>query len=392
MRPRPWLLALPILGALWWLARPPAIEVEVARVRQGELVVGFREEGRTRAREPFLLSAPVAGHIDRIALEPGDPLIAGQILVQLRPATAVLLDQRTRRETEARERAARAAVDAASARVRALESDLAQARRDDQRLQGMAGNVVSVAERDRSSSRVQALTASLYAARSETERARNEAAALAAALVAADPAADAGTNLIELRAPITGVLLKRHLQSAQPVAAGQPLLELAALNDLEIEVEVLSEDAVRLQPGGEVQLRRWGGEAVLEARVRRVDPGGYTKVSALGVEEQRTRVWASLVSPLEQRPGLGFGYRVEALFVLSRHPDALLVPGSALVRESDALALYRIDNGLAQRVAVTLLAENDEEAAVTGAVAPGQIIVAHPDDRVVADARVRTVR
>lgn len=391
LRWRSGLLLLPLLAGLWWLARPPAVEVEAAMVRRGELIVGFREEARTRAREPFLLTAPVPGSIDRITFEPGDALAAGQVLVRLRPTAAVLLDPRTRAETQARERAARAAVRAAARRVEALEADLAQARRDDERMTQMVSSAVSAAERDRSASRVQTLSATLQAAHAETERARNEAAALSAALSSDGASGAAGDGVIELTAPIAGVLLKRHLQSAQPVAAGQPLLELAAADDLEVEVEVLSEDAVRLRPGGEVRLRRWGGDAELEARVRRIDPGGYTKVSALGVEEQRTRVWASLISPPEQRLHLGVGYRVEAYFVLARHPDVLLVPGSAVARTRSDAGVYRMVGGRAQRVAVELIAENDEEAAVRGDLADGQPIVAHPDDRVVDGMSVRAV-
>ena len=358
-------------------------------MRRGELLVGFREEARTRAREPFLLSAPVAGNIDRIALEPGDTLTRGQVLVRLRPGAALLLDSRTRAETEARERAARSAIVAAERRVQAVAAELQQARQDEKRMRDMA-SAVAASERDRSASRVRALSAEKAAAEAETERARNEAQALAAAL--AGGAEGGEPTAIELLAPIDGILLKRHLQSAQPVAAGQPLLELAAREDLEIEVEVLSEDAVRLAVGGEVRLSRWGGEGELSAQVRSIDPSGYTKVSALGVEEQRTRVYASLLSKPEARSNLGFGYRVEALFVLNRFADALIVPGSALLRDQQGYGLYLIEQGRSRRVAVQLIGENDEEAAISGPIEAGAQIVAHPDDRVVDGVRVRAVR
>lgn len=376
-----------VAAALFWLARPAAVEVESALVRTGELQVGFREEARTRVRDPFLLSAPVAGQIDRISLEPGDLLQAGQVLVRLRPVAALLLDDRSRSETRARAAAATAAGSAAGSRMQALQAELQQARADAQRLERMP-KLVAQAERDRARSLVRSLSAQVDAAAAELQRARNEAAALAAVLQGGD---QQDAALVELLSPIAGRLLVRHVQSAQPVLAGQPLLELAALDDLEVEAEVLSEDAVRLVEGGLVLLRRWGGPQQLEARVRRVDPQGFRKISALGVEEQRTRVYLSLHSPLEQRPTLGVGYALEAHFVIDRLPQVLLVPGSAVLHDSGSSAVYRIVDGRARREPVQILAQNDEDAAVSGELREGDLIVAHPDDRVEAGARVRVI-
>jgi HlyD family secretion protein len=376
-----------VMAGLWWLAQPAPVEVEAASLRRGELLVGFREEARTRAREPFLLSAPVAGQIDRITLEPGDVLEAGQVLVRLRPAAAVLLDDRTRSETRAREAAARAARRAAQQQVQALEAELQQARRDAERLERMP-ELVALAERDRARSRVRTLDAQVQAARAEVQRAGNEAQALAAALSGGN-ADDAG--LLELRSPIAGRLLLRHVQSAQPVSAGQALLELAALDDLEVEAEVLSADAVTLSEGGEVRLSRWGGDLELLARVRRIDPQGFRKVSALGVEEQRTRVYLSFDSPPEQWRALGVGYAVEAWFVRQRLADTVLAPGSAILRDSGSSAVYVIAAGRAQRVPVQVLGENDAEAAISGELQAGQQVVAHPDDRVSDGVRLRVI-
>lgn len=386
----PWLrllLVIAVMVGLWWLAQPAPVEVEASSVRRGELLVGFREEARTRAREPFLLSAPVAGQIDRITLEAGDLLSADQVLVRLRPAAAVLLDDRTRSETRAREAAAQAARSAAQQQVQALDAELQQARADSQRLERMP-QLVALVDRDRARSRERSLAAQVQAARAEVQRASNEAQALAAALSGGEPD-DAG--LLELRSPIAGRLLLRHVQSAQPVAAGQPLLELAALDDLEVEAEVLSADAVGLSEGGEVRLTRWGGSNELLARVRRIDPQGFRKISALGVEEQRTRVYLSFESPPELWRALGVGYAVEAWFVRQRLTDVLLVPGSAVLRDSGSSAVYVIAEGRAARVPVQVLGENDAEAAVSGALQSGQRIVAHPDDRVSDGVRLRVI-
>lgn len=382
------ILLVAAAAGLLWLARPAPVDVEVAQVARGPLHSGFSEEARTRARHPFLLSAPVAGQMDRIDLEPGDPVRVGQELIRLRPQQAGLLDARSTAETEARLRAAQAATEAAERRALALGAERDEARREDARLAGMP-HLVSVADRDRASSRMRSLESQHAAAVAEQRRARNEAQALVQVLEAGSSAAQ-GLG-IPLNSPIDGRVLYRHLQSAQPVLPGQALLELAAWQDLEVESEVLSPDAVRLQVGGLVRLERWGGSEPLLARVRRIEPQGFRKVSALGVEEQRTRVYASFEPPLPAGHALGVGYAAIAWFELERWDDLLQVPGSAVVNEAGQTRVYRIRGDYAEAVPVEVVARTPLQVGVRGELREGEAVVAHPDDRVRAGARVRSV-
>lgn len=362
--------------------------VELAEVRAAPLTVTTQEEGKTRLRDRFLISAPVAGNLRRVALEQGDPVRAGQVLAELEPGTAALLDPASRARLLAEREAADEMVAAAAARIGAVDAARRLALLERDRLAGMkSSGAVSPAQLDAAQARLEQADAEQTAARAEREAAQRRAQALRALLDSQGESG--GRTLLPLAAPLDGVLVRRLVESATPVAAGQPLLEIGDPAALEIEVEALSTEAVRLRPGMAARIVRWGGDETLEGRVARIEPGGFTKVSALGVEEQRVRVIVELVSPRERWLALGDGYRVEVEFVLWQGERVRQVPSSALFRHEGGWAVFVDDGGRARRVAVGIGARGGLATEVTSGLEDGQRVVAHPDDRIDEGVRLR---
>ncbi|EIM02248.1 secretion protein HlyD, partial [Rhodanobacter denitrificans] len=223
-------------------------------------------------------------------------------------------------------------------------------------------------------------------AQAERRAAEQQRAALAALLLGQGRS---GGQVVELRAPIDGVVLHRFQESAAPVQAGQSLLELGDLRQLEVMVQALSQQAIALRPGSPARILRWGGEGALPARVTRIEPGGFTKVSALGVEEQRTLVWLDITAPRAQWESLGDGYRVEVEFEVGRRPDVLQVPSSALFRDGRRWAVYRVAGGRARLTAVTPGMQGDGATEIVAGLRQGERVVAYPDDRIADGLRVR---
>lgn len=380
------LLALGVATLVALGLRPAPVTVELARAVEAPLVVSFTEEGMTRLRERWQLSAPVAGTLARVTLEVGDPVEAGQPLLTLHPAEGALLDQASRARIGAEARAATAERDAARDRQQAAEAALTLARSESARIERLhADGLVSAAERDRAQS---------LALQAAAER--DAAAALVSAATARIEAAEAllargagqSAAPIVLTAPIGGVVLARPIESEAPVSAGQPLLELGDPATLELVIELLSSDAVQVKPGMAVRVHRWGG-AALAATVRRVEPVGFTKISALGVEEQRVRVRAELTSPREQWQSLGDGYRIEAEFILADLPKALTLPRGALIRHGAGWAVYVEVDGVAALRPVEIGRQSALSVEVLGGVEAGEAVVLHPDDRVTTGSRLR---
>jgi HlyD family secretion protein len=249
-----------------------------------------------------------------------------------------------------------------------------------------ASGVVSVAALDEAEARVARAQAAAAAALAEQRAAGQQRAALAALL---QGQGRSGGQQIELRAPIDGVLLHRYQQSAMPVQAGQPLLEFGDLGQLQVMVQALSQQAIALRPGSPARILRWGGEGALPARVTRIEPGAFTKVSALGVEEQRTQVWLEITAPRAQWAQLGDGYRVEVEFELARRPDVLQVPSSALFRDGRRWVVYRVDGGRARLTEVTPGMQGDGSTEILSGLRQGERVIAYPDDRLADGLRVR---
>ncbi|HHM04745.1 MAG TPA: HlyD family efflux transporter periplasmic adaptor subunit [Gammaproteobacteria bacterium] len=377
-------LAAVIIAALLWGFWPRPVTVDVAPVMRQPLRVTLEEEGRTRVRDRYVVSAPVAGYARRIGLEVGERVVAGQPLVTLEPLRAAVLDPRRRAEAEARVAAARAAQQAARQKAEAAAADADFATRELARIQRLrSAGVASQDELEQAESVQRRAAALSRSARFAVDIARFELDAARAALrFAAAPAGDDAPDNITLKAPVNGVVLKRFRESEGALAMGQALLEIGDPHALEVEVDVLSADAVRLSAGTPVSFTRWGGGQVLKGRVRRVEPVGFTKISALGVEEQRVWVVADLISPPRQWARLGDGYRVEASFLLWEGKNVLQIPASALFRMDGGWAVFVVSRGRAVQTPVEVGQRNGLAAQILSGLSAGQTVIVHPGDAV----------
>ena len=381
--------ALVVLAIVWGFM-PQPVPVETAAVVRGPLQVTVEEEGKTRVVDHFVISAPVAGFLRRIKLDVGDSVKRGQELLTLDPLRSTVLDPRARAEAQARVRTTQAAlkgsqenVVAAAADARYWESQLARVRELHE-----AGTVSdeelnqAEAEARRTGANLRSAEFSVEVAQSELQAARTTLRH-SAAQQSGQPA-----ETVAAHAPISGSVLKVLRESEGVVSRGEPLLEIGNPRLLEVEVELLSADAVRAGPGTRVILERWGGEGPLEARVRVVEPFGFTKISALGVEEQRVLVIADIVSPSEEWEKLGDGYRVETKFILWEEDEVLQVPSSALFRRGDQWAVFVVDGEFAQLRNVQLGRRSGLTAQILSGVEAGELVITHPDESVEAGVRV----
>ena len=365
------------------LLLPDPVAVDAAIVERGHLEVVLDHEGITRAREPFVISAPVTGRVLRIELEPGDRVVAREtVLATFRPSDPVPLDARSRAEAEAALEAARAELERARAdRDRALaEHDLAATEYDriaSLERQGIASRQdldTTEADARAAGERLAAADAGVGAARREVERA-------AAALLEPDERRPGNPETtLTIRSPVDGVVLRRLQRSEAVVAAGEPLLEVANLSELEVAGDFLSRDAVRMRPGMRARVENWGGEEPLAARVRRIEPSGFMKVSALGVEEQRVWVVADLTGPPETWRALGDGYRVRLGVLVFESDDVLTVPTGALFRSGDEWAVYAVRDDEARLTELQIGERSDVAAEVLSGLEEGDEVVVHPPD------------
>jgi HlyD family secretion protein len=378
------LIVAGILAVALW---PEAIEVDVVRVERGPMQVTIDEEGETRVRERFVVSAPVSGRLQRIELEPGDTVVRGKTLVaRLIPAAPPLLDPRASAELAAAVEAARAAVGEARAERERAAAALTRAQSSLRRQQQLADAGLSSREDlEVAETTLRSAEEALRAAEFAVARAERELQAARARLAPST----AGGRPVDVIAPVSGVVLKRLRESEMVVPAGDPLLEIGDPANLEIVADLLSTDAVRVSEGEPVLIDQWGGSHPLNGRVRRVEPSGFMKVSALGVEEQRVNVIIDLADSDGAKRQLGDGYRVEVRVVIWRDEAALKVPIGALFRRSEQWAAFVIDNDVAHFQIVQLGQRNDSEGQITGGLVEGQIVVLHPPDTLQDGMRVK---
>jgi HlyD family secretion protein len=374
------------VAGLAYALRPKPVPVDVAPIVRGPLRVTVDEDGKTRIKERYVVSAPVFGRVQRIELKAGDRIEAGKtVLAVIEPVDPTLLDARERALAQARVRGAEAAVKGAQARLERaraaheLEKNyLARARR-----LGPAGGI-SQEEVDRIEhtewvAREEERSAQFAVKVSEFEREQAKAALLQNH---APPSAEGEAYRVEVRAPIDGRVLRVFQESTAVIPSGTRLLEVGDPADLEVEIDVLSRDAVRVAPGAAVDLEQWGGDGPLRARVRLVEPAGFLKVSALGIEEQRVNVIADLTDPPGRRPRLGDAYRVEARIVVWESADVLKVPAGALFRRGDDWVAFVVADGRARLRPMRVGHGNGLEAEVLGGLEEGAAVVLHPGDRV----------
>jgi HlyD family secretion protein len=348
--------------------------------------VTIDEEGETRVRDRFVVSAPVMGRVERIELEPGDPVVRGKTVVaRLTPAAAPLIDPRTQGELSAAVEAARAVVGQARAERDRAAAALARAQSTARRLETLLkSGAISGDELEAAQTTFKTAEEALRAAEFSVARAEHELELARARLRPSQP----GGRTVDVVAPVDGVVLKRLRESASVVPIGEPLLELGDPANLEIVSDLLSTDAVRVSRGDTVLIEQWGGSHALEGRVRRVEPSGFMKVSALGVEEQRVNVIIDFTDENESA-SLGDGYRVEVRIVVWRDDSVLKVPVGSLFRRGDDWAAFVVENGRARLQVVQLGQRNDREGQVINGLSEGQTVVLHPPDTLTDGRRVR---
>ncbi len=380
-------LGLVLVAALALGMRPAPVMVDVAEVRRDAFRIEVEEEGRTRVADRYLVSAPVAGYLERVTLEPGDAITPGQRLFAIRPQHAAPLDPRSRAQAEAGLSRAEAALQAATMLVEAEAARSELAERELARVEPLvAAGHLSEGALDLARTEQRRAAAALRSARFNVDVARFERDNARAALAVVG--GDASPAVMFVEAPVPGLVLRRLRQSEGAVQAAEAVLELGDLRSLEVEVDVLSPDAVRLRQGMRVLLERWGGEAALEGRVRRVEPSGFTRISALGVEEQRVWVIVDL-SPEAMAAGLGDGFRVEARFILWEGEAVLQVPASALFRKGEHWQVYVLEGGRARAREVEPGRRSGLQREVLSGLEPGERVILHPDEQLHDGARVR---
>ena len=369
--------------------QPRPVDVETAVVKRGHFEETIVEDGKTRVRERYTVSAPVAGTLLRIGLKAGDAVSVGTVVASILPNPSPLLDVRTQQMAEARVGAAEAAEARAAALVAQAEGKAAQARVEVERsrtlvMQGAAPH--SRLEHDEltlqtESRELEALNAALHATKHEVEAAR-------AALLADDTSRE-GTQAWPVRSPVAGRVLRILQESETSPSLGAPLVEIGDPTDIEVVVDVLTTDAVRIHPGNPVQIEAWGGAQPLAGRVRLVEPGAFTKVSALGVDEQRTNVVIDIVTPPAERPTLADAYRVDARIVVAAMDDAVIVPTGALFRDRDGWAVFLVVDGIAHKRPITLARRSQASAAVQEGLQAGELAILFPGDTLADGVRVR---
>jgi HlyD family secretion protein len=370
--------------ALW----PRAVPIEVDAVTRGPLVVTVDEEGVTRVRDRFVVSSPLLGRVLRIELEPGDVVKSGQPVARVRAEAAPLLDERTRAEAQAAVESARAALGRARAEEQRARATQALAERELSRARELAeSELVASQELEAREADARVAAESVNAAKFAVQAASSELQRALARLNPTNPDAGEG-RVVTVRAPVDGVVLKRLRESESIVPAGEPLLEIGDPGRLEIVSDLLSSDAVQVKPGARAIVEQWGGDATLAARVRRVEPAGFTKISALGVEEQRVNVLLDFVDPAAAWGALGDAYRVEVRIVIWEASRVLKVPTSALFREGTRWAVYRVEDGRARRTLVELGHQTGSEAEVTQGLSEGDRVILHPADTLEDGRRV----
>lgn len=385
----PWIgaaaLVALIVAGLW----PAAVPVEIAAVRRGPLVVTVDEEGMTRVKNRYVITAPVAGQLRRIDWKAGAEVVAGKtVLAVIEAGGADFLDARLQAQAEARVKAAEAAREAALAQRARAESASTLATAEDARARGLrTANVISAQEADLARTRRETAAAEFRAADFAAQVAGFELQQAQALLTRGR--AGGNSEPLVITAPVSGRILRVMQESSRMVSAGFPLLEVGDPTDLEVRIEALSRDGVAIRPGARVMLEQWGGPEPLAARVRLVEPSAFTKISALGVEEQRVYVIADFTDPVEKRPTLGDSYRVEARVVTWESASALQAPAGALFRQGAEWRAFVAEGGRVSLRTVKPGRSNGVQTEIGEGLREGEQVVVYPGDKVRSGARVR---
>ena len=378
-----WCVVAALVLAMVYALQPRAVEVETGVIRQGPLTVYVSEEGKTRIRNRHVVAAPVAGSMQRVILKPGDAVKAGEtVLTRIEPTLSPLLDARARTQAQAHVDAAMAARSRANENIEMSRTALKYANTNWERVKNNTDKgTISDTDRDTFEREAEMKTREVRSAEFALQVADFELAQAKAALEQIDKPS-AGGAFIEVRAPVSGVVLKVQQESATIVLPGAPILEIGDPADLEIEAEILSRDAVTIKPGALVTVEQWGGDVPAKAQVRRVEPAAFTKVSALGVEEQRVLVLSDFTEQTPALKALGDRYRVEVRVAVWHSDDTLLVPAGALFREGSEWKTFLFAAGSAKAVVVKAGRTDGKLTQVLDGLKKGDEVLMHPPDTV----------
>jgi HlyD family secretion protein len=380
-----------VIGGLAWFAAPRGVAADLATVTKGPLEVTVEDEAKTRVHHIYTVSAPIAGKVLRISRHVGDEVTADETVVAvMQPTVPSFHDARTHEELRAALEAADAAVRLAEAEVRRIEATLAFSRTELQRAQALARtDAISAKALDKAKFDVETNEAGLAIAKAQFDVRRSERASVAARLLppASNESPNAEACCVQIRAPASGRILRIIQESENVVQAGAPLIEIGDPGELEVVADLLSTDAVRIKPGAAVTIDGWGG-AALQGRVRRIDPAGFMKVSALGIEEQRVRVTIDLVDLPGTWARLGHDYRVIVHVTVWKAESVATVPVGALFRQGDEWAVFALRDGRARTTLVRIGQRNSRTAEVVSGLSEGDQVVLHPSDRIADGVRV----
>lgn len=384
----PWLGALVLIGLISWGLWPKPIVIETGVVAKSALTVTVSEEGKTRVRNRYAVAAPVAGKMQRIPLKPGDVVTANEtLLTSIEPVAAPLLDPRARIQAEAAvslqqasQKRAQQALEAARTAQKRAESE-----RDRLAKETTVG-IVSVSERESIDAEASIKAAEVRALEFALQITEFELAQARAVLTR--PTSNLTENAVAVKSPVSGVVLRVMQESETIVTPGMELVEIGDPTDIEIEAEILSRDAVAIKPGVDALIEQWGSADALKGRVRRIEPAAFTKVSALGVEEQRVIVLIDLIDPPATAKALGDRYRVEARIAIWHAEEVLVVPSSALFREGNAWKTFVYDNGKAKLCSVEIGHSDGRRSEVLSGLKEGDRVLLHAPDTVEDQSRV----
>jgi HlyD family secretion protein len=376
-------------GGIAWSLIPRPIPVETAKVTVGRFVATVDEDGKTRVRERYVVVSPLAGHSTRIRLKVGDTVTSDDVIASILPTPAPLLDPRSRREAGERLGAAEATRERTQAMLERARAQAVQARTDLDRTRTLVERGAATTQAlERAELAMRIADRDLRAAEFLDHATEHEVSQASALLARYDQGGQALDERWNVTAPTAGAVLKVLQESETIVTPGAPLVEIGDPRDLEVVADVLSTDAVEIQSGAEVMIERWGGPNVLAGRVRRVEPTAFTKISTLGVEEQRVNVLMDIISPSDAWGGLGDGYRVEARITVFSRDDATIIPTGALFRIGTQWHVFVVNNGRAERRAIEVLRRSGRVAAITSGLSIGETVIVYPSDRLAPNARV----
>lgn len=378
------LLLAALAAAIVVALREPPISVDLGTVSKGPLTVTIDDLGETRVRDLYVVAAPITGQLRRVPLKPGDRAVARTtLLARIEPVEPGPLDARTYAQAQANVRSLQAQFAANQSRIREAQAELVLSERDFVRASELERRgFVTKASLDRARAARDRSRAAVAAARQSSAAVSQDLAAARAALLVSGSRAS-GRGAVDVTTPVSGFVLRVPQESERVVVAGTPLVEIGDPNRLELVTDLLSEDAVRVQPGAQVFIEHWGGERPLKGKVRLIEPFGFTKISALGVEEQRANVIIDFAEPREAWNRMGHGYRARVRIVTWSTPSTVKVPISALFRIGNRWSLFLAEDGhRARLVSVEIGRMNDEEAQIKNGVKVGERVILHPSDKI----------